>query len=245
MAKEELELRKLDSEIEQLALLKRKLSKELEEKKSSFWQMPGAWEIVKSLGIFLPLLFASLGYCRSLEQDRQTQLKEATQAFLANSLGAGPHLLEVYVDKHCGEHDNRGDEGNECRQNVARILVLGVRIRDEDIQRARSEGAIRTLKALKPNDQVVEQLCRRVAEDVVFIHEKYVQPADEHRDIKNAEDTKIVNEVNSALRRLKPAVCAAIEPGLCPEARLKLLALDAWKDFQSYLRKDRKLACST
>lgn len=239
--REEMECHKLDSEINQLALQKRKLSREL-----SIWQMPSAWEIVKSVGIFLPLLFTSLGYCRSLEQDRQAQLKEATEVFLENTLGAGPHLLEVYVDKYCGDHGSLDDDDQECRQAVARILVLGLRIRDEEITLARSEGAMQTLKALEPNDQVVEQLCRRVSEDVIFIQERYVQPAVARRtEGLDEAGKKVIDEAQSALRRMKPVVCTAVELGLCPEERLKALSAGAWEGFQSYLRDHLKPECKT
>lgn len=238
--KETLELQKLEAEVNKLDLENRVLAKGLEKKKSSTWEMPSVWEILKSLGIFLPLLFTSLGYYRSMEQDRLVALGRATDAFLAKDDVGGTHLLEAYAIEHCGTQ-------MECLQKVAGILVSGVHLKTKDENALeRSLLAVQALDVVRPEGSIADDLCRRVADGVRFLDQNAIKPANEARGdagLPLEERERIGTEAENLLRSARPALCAAVETGLCSESLLESQASEAWRNLQTYRTNHPELTC--
>ncbi len=114
MTKEALEEQKLGLEVDRLQRERRRGDR------------PPIWDVVKSLGIFVPLAFIACGYCQSVDQDRQAQLQRATEVFLEDDSPAmGGMLLKSWHEQYCGPRELSSP--TPCRDAlVERILVAGI-----------------------------------------------------------------------------------------------------------------------
>lgn len=179
---------------------------------------PSPWEIAKSLGVFVPLMFAACGYYRSVEQDREAQLQRASEMFLGESPGVGSSLLNSHLEGFC-------TRGAACRAESEFILVGGVNLVDEVVATNRSLIALVALDELTLHGGAQRELCERLVVGLQRLESALVQTLVDGRAAKNG-DTQ--DETEPSIERLKPIVCETVRVvGRSGEA--ETLHLRCWK----------------